>query len=399
MYRDPYGLELSCASSAAADAYTAALQSAMSLDHSGIAELETALDSDPEFALAHWLLARQHMIYGNRKSVAEHVTLAGRYADRCAKQERAVLRVGIAAVTHDNDALDLALEHIANHPRDAAVLMQLVGPFGLLAFSGLTNWRERNVELIEAVADRFADDDWWFAAAAGFSYAEVGVLDRAEMHAEHAWRLQANGATGHALAHVHVEQRAVKRGIRFLTEWQERFADSSDMQHHMHWHCALLNLEANGAGSVFEGYRRGLAQDTDGPPPLDVLSDNASLLWRLKLRGVEVPGELWQTLAEFAQAHFAEPGFVFADLHCAIVDAALAENSGMPAAPRKRWADPLPAFSRAFEAFVNGGYADAANALETTVDAALHVGGSNPQRAIVRETYEEALRRAGELRV
>ena len=399
MYSDPYGLELSCASSAAADAYSAALRSAMSLDHSGIAELETAIDEDPEFALAHWLLARQCMIYGNRSRVAEHVELAERYADRCVQQERSVLRVGISALTDDGNALDLALEHIARHPRDAAVLMQLVGPFGLLAFSGFANWRERNVELVETVAHRYTDDDWWFAAVAGFSYAEVGVLDKAERHAEHAWRQQANGATGHALAHVHVEQGAVIDGIRFLKEWQARFAVSSDMQHHMHWHCALLDLEANGPESVFEEYRRGLERYADATPPLDVLSDNASLFWRLKLRGVEVPGELWERLGDFAQAYFAEPGFVFADLHCAIVDAVLEGRHDAPAAPRKRWADPLPALSRAFSAFVNDDYAEAVNALESTLESALHVGGSNPQRAIVRETYQEALRRAGKSRV
>ena len=332
MYHDPYGLELSCSGAAAANAYSAGLASAMSLDRSGIAELEAAIDADPEFALAHWLLARQNMIYGNRGRVAEHVDLAERCADRCTKQERAALAVGVAALRHDSSALDMALEHVAKHPSDAVVLMQLVGPFGLLAFSGLTDWRERNVALVEAAADRFAADDWWFAAAAGFSYAEVGALDNAEAYAERGWQRQANGATGHALAHVHVEQGALERGVRFLDEWLERFADSSDMQHHMNWHRALLNLDANGAESVLEAYRRDLASDTGGSPPLDVLSDNASLLWRLKLRGVDVPRELWEALADFARTHFAEPGFVFADLHCAIVDAALSSSRGAAAA-------------------------------------------------------------------
>ena len=394
MYRDPYGLRLSSSSSAAAEAYSAALLSAMSLDRSGIPELTAAIECDPEFALAHWLLARQHTIYGNRGSVAKHVELAERYAARCPMQERGVLRVGVAALTHDGDALDLALEHLRSYPRDVPVLMQVVGPFGLLAFSGLNDWRERNVELVEAVADRFSADDWWFEAAAGFSYAEVGLLAKAERHAETAWQQKPNGATGHALSHVHIEQGAVAGGIRFLEEWQRNFANVSDMRHHMRWHCALLKLESNGAESVLEDYRRGLEQSAEGAPPLDVLSDDASLLWRLKLRGVEVAGEFWEALAEFAETYFAEPGFVFADLHRVIVHAALGGNEGAEMEASERWQDPLPVLSRAFDAFAKSDYDKAVEELETAVDAALHVGGSNPQRAVVRETYDEALRRA-----
>ena len=392
MYRDPYGLELSCTSSAAADAYTAGLHAAMSLDRSGIDELESAVDRDPEFALAHCLLARQLMIYGLRGRVAAQIERAKRCAEKCAGQERSALRVGIAALTHDGRALDLALEHVAAFPRDTFVLMQILGPFGLLAFSGRDNWRQRNVELIEAVAGRFADDDWWFAASAGFSYAEVGELDKAERHAERAWRQRPNGATGHALAHVHVEQGAVLSGIRFLEEWQEANARSSDMRHHMRWHGALLKLESEGPESVFEDFRRWLGQEAQGTPPLDVLADNASLLWRLKLRGVEAPAELWDGLAEFADVHFPEPGFVFADLHCALVDASRPAKDGSLAGRQRH--DALPAFSRAFGAFVDGRYGDAACELASGMDSALHVGGSNPQRAIVRETYDEASRRA-----
>ena len=67
LYKDDYGLELTCASDVALQAYLSGIQCALRLDAPGIKELTEAITEDEEFALAHAALGRQLLIHGFRK--------------------------------------------------------------------------------------------------------------------------------------------------------------------------------------------------------------------------------------------------------------------------------------------------------------------------------------------
>ena len=242
----------------------------------------------------------------------------------------------------------------------------------------------------------YSDDDWWIHATRGFSYAEVGDATGAVSCAERSWQLSANGNSGHALAHAQFEQAAVKDGIAFLDEWLAKLAATSDMRHHMLWHRALLLLEKGQTDTLLEYFQTNLAPRQDSTPPLDLLADNASLLWRLTLRGIEVPGELWAQTFEIAKSKFASLGFAFADLHRVVATAnqGSEERQRLHALLAEEDALFLQTCANAFNAFVDKDYGLAADSLQDSVDDALLVGGSNPQRRIVRETYDEAMRRS-----
>lgn len=368
----------------------------MSFDHTGIPELEAAIDADPDFALAHALLARQRMIYGDTASMAEPIAAAEQGIVRCSARERSALAVMLGTLQAKPGTVDIGLEHVRTYPADALVLMHVVGPFGLLAFSGDRRWQEKNATLVAEVKPQFPDDDWWISAIAAFNAGEVGDIGNALELAERAWELRENGHTAHAMAHVQIEAAAYEDGIRFLDDWLQRHSGTSDLGHHLVWHRALLTLETAGAEGLLEEVEAQFADTNGSAPPIDLLADKVSLLWRLTLLNVEVPAAHWQRAVDVAAEHFPEAGFAFADVHRALLTPRLeaAQRVEYVEALERKSAAFLPAIAGAANAFADGDYASAAALLRPVRDETIQVGGSNPQRAIVRLIHAEAVRRA-----
>ena len=113
----------------------------------------------------------------------------------------------------------------------------------------------------------------------------------------------------------------------------------------------------------------------------------------MQLHGVDVSDDLWQAAHALWQQYFEQPGFVFADLHSAVVFSQRAENE------RNEFASSSPSAviancARAFAAFADEDYRSAVPMLEAAVADALLLGGSNPQRRLVQETLDEAIVRS-----
>lgn len=372
------------------------MAAAMSFDHSGIPELEAAVEADPEFALAHALLARQHMIYGDVASMAQPIAAASQGLDRGTARERSALAVMLGALQAKPKVVDIALEHVAAFPGDALILMHVVGPFGLLAFSGDRRWQESNASLVAEVKRHYPEDDWWISAIAAFNAGEVGETSTALKLAERAWSLRQNGHTAHAMAHVQIEAAAFADGAAFLDDWLLRQSRSSDLGHHLVWHRSLLTLEIAGPDGLLEEVTAQFADTNGEAPPIDLLADTVSLLWRLTLLNVEVPAAHWQRAVDVAEKYFPEAGFGFADLHRALLAAQQdeAQRAEVLEALEEGSAAYLTALAKGATAFADRDYSMAAALLEPVLAEMIQVGGSNPQRAIVRLIHEEAGRRA-----
>ncbi len=173
MFKDNYDLQLSCSNAADGASYVAGVDQSLRLDHPGITELKDALSQDPEFALAHAALAHQLQIHGFSAEVAGHLEQAVALKPTATQREQAAIDVIVAAATFEDGALSKAQEHIEKFPRDVLVLAHVVGPFGLLAFSGDPAWREQNVVLLEALERSFPADDWWHLSSRSFMASEV----------------------------------------------------------------------------------------------------------------------------------------------------------------------------------------------------------------------------------
>ena len=157
---------------------------------------------------------------------------------------------------------------------------------------------------------------------------------------------------------------------------------------------------------ILKLYDRELDPEVNDPTPLETLCDNASFLWRCYLSGEEVSSSVRQELLAYAEKYFGHGGFAFADVHRAMATALHPEgkkHNDMMEQLREvsrvsgtRVAECVQQFAAGFGAFVDHAYDDAVSLLEPVLADSVLIGGSNPQRRIVEETYVEACMRAGQ---
>jgi hypothetical protein len=141
-------------------------------------------------------------------------------------------------------------------------------------------------------------------------------------------------------------------------------------------------------------------------PPLNSVTDGASLLWRLQAYGHDVPKDIWYDAAAHAERSFPKAGVPFADMHMALVAAATGNHAGLAqriADLEKRLGDGklapgpvVPAICRATLAFAGGDYKACARILEPVAAEVVRIGGSHAQREIVEDTLLVAFIKGGE---
>ena len=406
LHKDKYDLEVTCSGDAAMQAYMSGIECSLRFDRSGIEELTEAVAQDEEFALAHAALGRQLFTHGSGNESAAHFKIALSLKGRVSQREQDAITVIEAAARADPQAIAMAQSHVAAWPQDIFVLAHLLGPFGLLAFSGTQDWCAQNVALLKATESAYPSDDWWRLTSRGFFGAEQGQLEQARKDCERAWSISENGNCAHSLAHLHFEEGALDEGRAFIKEWVAKYGSQSDMRHHLIWHLSFLDLEGGVAASrIFEFYDRELDPRVNDPTPLETLCDNASFLWRCHLSGEEIPTTVREEMLQYAEANFGTCGFAFADTHRAMAAALhpdngklkdlvqqlreVSEKSGTSVSGCVQY------FAKAFGAFANGAYDDAVAVLEPVLADSVLIGGSNPQRRIVEDTYLEACMRTG----
>lgn len=405
MYKDDYELEVTCASDAALQAYLAGIDCALRFDAPGIPKLTEAVTQDGEFALAHAALARQLLIHGFRKESARHMKKALALTVRATPREQVAIDVIARACRADPQAIEIAQQHVATFPRDVFVLSHLLGPFGLLAFSGKPDWPLENVALLQATKSAYRADDWWHLATTGFFAAETGVFAQAREDCERAWSISENGNCAHSLAHLHFEVGGLDEGKAFINDWLSAYGSQSDMRHHMIWHLAFLDLESGiDIDEIFKVYDRELDPAVSDPMPLTTLSDNAAFLWRCLLAGRTASATINKEVLAYAEKHYVNCGFYFADVHRAMAAALQTDDASqqdllgkLHAVAEKRGtriAVSLETFARGFGAFASHDYEDAVDLLEPVLSASVLLGGSNPQRRVVEDTYLEACMRS-----
>lgn len=406
MFKDQYDLEVTCSGDAAMQAFLAGIDCSLRFDQPGIDEFTEAVAHDEEFALAHAALGRQLFIHGLGDESSRHMKLAASLKNRVTPREQNTIDVVVAAAGFDPQAMQMAQSHVANYPQDVFVLAHLLGPFGMLAFCGIPDWSAQNVALLEATRPAYPADDWWHTTTRGFFGAEQGKLAQARIDCERAWSLSENGNCAHSLAHLHFEAGALDEGRAFIQAWLSNNGRKSDMRHHLVWHLSFLDLESGvDMSQMLEIYDRELDPAISEPTPLETLCDNASFLWRGHLSGVEIPAPVREDLLRYADKYFGKCGFAFADIHRAMAtalhpadrkhDDMIEELREVSALTGTRVAECVLQFATGIGAFVAHAYDDAVGFLEPAVADSVLIGGSNPQRRIIEETYVEACVRAG----
>lgn len=406
---DRYGLPLSTSSHEAASAYCEGLD-LMLAGWTGTAEtLERAIAADPDFALPHIARARVHAFYQQGDLARIKAALARELAaKRGTERERSHIEaLALAIEGRLPEAITATLEHIDSWPRDAMVLSLLLGAFGLFAFSGMADHDRARHELCERVAQHY-DEDWWFLTMSGWAMTENGDVARGRAVTERGFNLRrANAHAAHAVLHALFEDGSIDEADRLIDDWIPCYDRAGLLHGHIRWHQALGALEHGDAARAVAIYADVLQPSVSQAPPLNVVTDGASLLWRLSAYGHAVPKPLWYDADAAAQKLFPKSGLPFADVHMALFAAATQNQAALAArlaVIEQRLADGklpagrvVPAICRALAAFADEDYAACVQVLAPVLDDVVRIGGSHAQRELIEDTFIVALMRSGEL--
>jgi hypothetical protein len=397
MESDRFGLALATSSAEAAAAYRRGVDLLLAAWPGAEASLLEAIGHDPGFALAHAAVARNFQIYGRMPEARETIATASGLAAKATPREAAHVRIlELAIAGQPAKALAALPEHLEAHPRDALVFSLALGAFGLYAFSGRPDHDAARLALCRSLAPHYGED-WWFLTHLGWSHTEAGELAAGGLITARALELRRENAYGaHAYVHFFAEAGERDEGERFAGGWLAGYERDGMLHAHINWHRALWRLDADDRAGAEAIYREILRPAVNPSPPINVISDCASLLWRLSL-GNQVAD--WRELADYGKARFPRPAGHFVEWHLAMA----AAGAGQLAELERRLgslaeAPPGPvlrAACSAFKAFAAGDYASVVALLEPMREEFIRMGGSGAQRQVLSGTLAAARARLG----
>jgi hypothetical protein len=203
------------------------------------------------------------------------------------------------------------------------------------------------------------------------------------------------------------EDGSIADADNLVTRWIGGYDRTGILYGHIYWHQALCALEMDDASRALAIYTDILQPRINMAPPLNAMSDCASLLWRLLAYGHAVPTELWADAEAYATTHFPKTSLSFVELHMALLVAATNNQAALEQRLRaielrladgKLAAGPVVvAVCRALNAFAREDFARCVAHLEPVLADIVRFGGSHAQREIIEDTFIIALMRSDEL--
>ncbi|MET0274320.1 MAG: tetratricopeptide repeat protein, partial [Phenylobacterium sp.] len=402
---DHHGLALSGASPAAAEHYRQALHAYHCYAGDAPGQIASALADSPAFVMAHVLKAYMNLLGGTAQAQLDGVgAFQAAQALPANDREQGHLAAIGSLVAGEVRAAGRILEDVAiAHPRDILALQAgqlvdfLVGDSRML--------RDRIGRALPAWS-KDAPDYHAILGMLAFGLEETALYDRAEAAGRRAVELEPrNGWAQHAVAHVLEMQDRRLEGVAWMRADFRAWTVESFFAVHNWWHLALFHLGLGETAEVLELYD-GPIYGTRSDQPFDMV-DAAALLWRLKLRGVEV-GHRWNALVEVYQTQ-PRGQYAFDDAHAMLaavgagredwarhlldVQAQALEGPGDNALFVREVGLPV---MQAIHAFGREDYARAVELLRGVRNGAARFGGSHAQRDLIDLTMIEAAGRSGD---
>ena len=238
-----------------------------------------------------------------------------------------------------------------------------------------------------------------------FGLEETGDYAHAEEFARRALKLVPDhaGAT-HVIAHVLEMQGRNREGIAWLQSTRHIWQKNAGFAIHNAWHLALFHVDVDESHTALEIYDRALAP---GPAsPTAALIDASALLWRLKLRGIDLRTR-WQALAACWKQRPLAGQRAFSLMHAVMaftaagetvlaerISALLREDTRTRAASATDDLKVAIPLSDALLAFGRGDYAQAVERMNSVRAIAYRCGGSLAQCDFIHLTLIEAALRS-----
>ncbi|CAL80210.1 conserved hypothetical protein; partial homology with cellulose synthase [Bradyrhizobium sp. ORS 278] len=409
MVDDRYGLPLSTASTDAASAYREGMDLLLAFWPGATDAFERAIMLDPDFALAHAARARIHAIYMQREAALQTIKRArDLVAKRGTEREKSHVATLVLAIEgRGTDALHAALTHLESWPRDAMIMALPLGAFGLLAFSGRRDHDAARRDLCNRFAAAYGED-WWFLSNHGWALTEAGEVSQGRAITERSFALRRHNAYAvHALLHAMFEQGSLAEAGALVEGWIGDYDRTGMLHGHICWHQALGALDRGDAAGALRVYTDVLLPTMDTAPPLNTLSDCASLLWRLRAENHTLPDGAWTEVAAYARPRFTGSTLAFIEMHLVMIAAATNDTTALKgrlaAIERRQIEGNLPAgrivphMLRALRAFAEENWRACARELTPVMGDLARIGGSHAQREVIEDTYVLALIRSRDL--
>jgi hypothetical protein len=407
-FEDRYGLPVSTSSAAAADAYRRGIDLLLSAWPGAAQALDLAIEADGDFALARAARSRHLLIYAEMDAAREEAATARRLvaASGTAREKSHVEILALTTEGQSAKALSMTLAHLENWPRDALIMALPLGAFGLFAFSGMADHDQARVDLCERHKHHYGED-WWFLTYLGWSHTENGDVATGRRITQRAFDARRENAHAlHALAHALFEEGAVAEAEGLIAGWLPVYDRAGILHGHVTWHQALLALEQGDTERASAIYAEHIQPKVNPAPPLNVLTDAVSLLWRLRASGHPVARDVLLDLAGQAASWFPRCGNSFVDVHMALIAAMAGDGNTLEAriaeleARREQGKLPagpvVPEICRAARAFAEQDYLRCAAILEPVATDVVRIGGSHAQREMIEDTLLIALMKGGE---
>lgn len=405
MNRDRYDLLLTTRSDRAAASYRDGVDRVLSAWNGADGAFDSAIAEDPDFALAHIARARVHQMNMEVTEARARAAQARQLAAAASPRERRHVEIMAAVIEgQPKAAISGAEQHLEEFPRDALILSLLLGAFGLYAFSGRADHDAAKLAICQRHARHYGED-WWFLTYLGWSHTEAGNPGVGRTLTERAFPLRpANASAAHGLSHALFEQGEPETGREFLSSWLKTHERASFLHGHLCWHVALTAIEAGDPDTALAIYQRQIRPSGSPYPPLNVLTDTASLLWRLSLAGKKGLEPHWREVAAYGDRFFPQAGAHFGDVHYALAASAtnrealqtrLAQMEARAADGKLAPGSSAIGLCRGVQAFAEGDHDGAVRILEPLMPELVRIGGSHAQRELWEDTFIVACLRAG----
>lgn len=403
---DRHDQPVSTASAAAAQAYRQGVDAVLAALPGPIEHLQRAVDLDPGFAMAWIALARARLLHADGAGARQAAARARERVPAATPRERShVHALALTVEGRGAEALAAIGDHLDRHGPDALVMAPATGVFGLIGFSGAPDREEALLAFLQRWAPICAGD-WWFDTALAFAECETGALDPAQDRVQRSLAVRPDNAhAAHVLAHVHHERGDAEAVLAFLARWLPGYDRSGLMHCHLSWHAALSSLQLGRTDDAWRTYRDAVQPGAAWGPPLNLVTDAASFLWRAGLAGQAVEPALWTPVHRVALESFPQAGVAFADVHVGLAAAAVGDAATLQRLAgelgRKLAEGQLPAgevvprLVQGWAAYARGAAAGARAALEPVQDQVVRIGGSRAQRELVALTLQAATRAQG----
>ena len=405
MLKDARGLDITTDSNVAVAAIDKYMEQCLCYGNRAESCILAAVAADPKSLLANTFAAAYYLTQENTTEAQHAISYLHKARNHFAQAtEREKLHF-LATEEWANKKIDRAIayceEIVARYPQDLLAVQQgQYHYFYLGNKSGLTC-------IAGSVLDFNAGNHYLLGMLA-FGLEQSDRLDEAERLARFALDInRADPWAQHAVAHVMESQGRYQEGITWLESFTDTWDNCNSMLYtHNWWHIALFYLSQGEINRVLYIYDRHVWGKARKSTPKDQVGA-ISLLLRLELLGINV-GERWHEIEPYLRDRIHEHALPFQDLHYIY---ALARANRLDFARemlfsmedyayrvqpclQKTWQEVALPVARGLVAYAIYDWKKAVKELKPLLHRLHEVGGSNTQRKLFVQIYQDAHREA-----